>query len=42
LSGILMEPLAWPLVLGMLGAAGVFALLLDQVKLPLTSAANLE
>jgi H+-transporting ATPase len=42
LSGILMEPLSWPLVLSALGAAGAFALLLDQIKLPLTSAANLE
>jgi hypothetical protein len=37
-----MEPLVWSVVLSALGAAGAFALLLDQIKLPLTSAANLE
>jgi H+-transporting ATPase len=36
-SGTLMEPLSWRVLAGILVAAAVFALILDQVKLPVRS-----
>ncbi|MHB1142362.1 MAG: plasma-membrane proton-efflux P-type ATPase [Sulfuricaulis sp.] len=38
LSGILMEPLPWRVLAAVIGAAAGFALILDQVKLPVQSA----
>jgi H+-transporting ATPase len=35
--GALMDPLPWRVVVGLLAAAGGFALLLDQIKLPILS-----
>jgi hypothetical protein len=41
-SGTLMAPLAWRLVVAACGAAAVFALLLAQVKLPILSLFKVE
>jgi H+-transporting ATPase len=35
LSGMLMQPLPWQLLVGVLAAAGGFAVVLDQIKLPI-------
>jgi hypothetical protein len=40
-SGTLMEPLSWRALVAVLVAAAVFALILDQVKLPVRSAFKL-
>jgi H+-transporting ATPase len=40
LSGVLMEPLPWGVLVGALAAAGVFALVLDQLKLAVMSVAR--
>ena len=40
-SGILMEPLRWRVLAGVFAAAAAFALILDQVKLPVRSAFKL-
>jgi len=42
LSGILMEPLPWRVVAAIFIAAAGFALILDQIKLPVTSAFKVE
>jgi H+-transporting ATPase len=42
LSGILMAPLPWRLMAGVLLVAVVFALILDQIKLPVTRMFKLE
>jgi H+-transporting ATPase len=42
LSGILMEPLPWHALAAVLMAAAGFALVLDQIKLPLMSALKIE
>jgi H+-transporting ATPase len=42
LSGILIEPVPWRVVVAVFGAAGVFALVLDQVKVPVMAAAKVE
>jgi H+-transporting ATPase len=42
LSGTLMVPLAWPLMLAVAAAAIAFALILDQVKRPILSAFKTE
>jgi H+-transporting ATPase len=41
LSGTLMAPLSWQLLAGVLAAAAAFALVLDQVKLPIVRAFKL-
>jgi H+-transporting ATPase len=40
LSGTLMAPLPWRILVGVLAAAAAFALILDQVKLPVRAAFN--
>jgi H+-transporting ATPase len=40
LSGVLMDPLPWGVLVGALAAAGVFALSLDQIKLAVMSVAR--
>jgi H+-transporting ATPase len=42
LSGTLMAPLAWPLMLVVAAATIAFALILDQVKQPILSALKTE
>ena len=42
LSGTLMEPLAWPVIAAVFTAAIGLGLLLDQIKLPVTSAFKVE
>jgi H+-transporting ATPase len=42
LSGTLMEPLAWRVLVAVFTAAAGFALILDQIKLPVTSAFKVE
>ncbi len=42
LSGLLMEPLRWQLVAAVLIAAAGFSLILDRIKLPVTSAFKVE
>lgn len=42
LSGTLMQPLPWRLLIALFAAAAAFALILDQVKLPVMSALKLE
>jgi hypothetical protein len=37
LSGVLMDPLPWGVLLAALAAAGAFALVLDQIKLAVMS-----
>jgi hypothetical protein len=41
-SGTLMAPLPWRLVVAACGAAAAFAVLLDQVKVPILSVFNVE
>jgi H+-transporting ATPase len=42
LSGILMEPLPWRVLAAVLMAASGFALVLDQIKLPVTATFKIE
>jgi len=42
LSGVLMAPLTWRLVVAVFAVAAGFALLLDQVKLPILSLFEVE
>jgi H+-transporting ATPase len=42
LSGTLMEPLAWPVMMAVFTAAIVFGLILDQIKLPVMAAFKVE
>jgi H+-transporting ATPase len=42
LSGILMAPLPWELLITVFVATAVFALILDQIKLPVTAAFRVE
>jgi hypothetical protein len=42
LWGTLMAPLPWQLLAGMFIAATAFALILDQIKLPVTRAFKVE
>jgi H+-transporting ATPase len=42
LSGTLMAPLPWQLLAGLLVAATAFALMLDQIKLPITKAFRVQ
>jgi H+-transporting ATPase len=42
LSGTLMAPLSWRVVAGALGAAAVFAVILDRIKLPVTARFKVE
>jgi H+-transporting ATPase len=42
LSGILMGPLPWSIIVGIFAAATGFSLVLDQIKLPVTSAFRVE
>jgi hypothetical protein len=41
-SGTLMAPLPWRLVVAACGAAAAFAVLLDQVKVPILSVFKIE
>jgi H+-transporting ATPase len=41
LSGTLMAPLPWQLLAGVLAAATAFALVVDQIKLPIARAFKL-
>jgi H+-transporting ATPase len=42
LSGILMQPLPWRLLVAVFVAAAVFSFMVDQLKLPITSAFKIE
>jgi H+-transporting ATPase len=42
LSGTLMEPLPWRLLLAVFGATAAFALILDQIKQPVTALFKVE